>query len=179
MDQIDSMERRFRKSELLGEISAAWSELNAALDRLTPEQLISSRDKAGWTVKDHIAHMTAWERSVVVYMQGKPRWEGLGISQKQYHGGDDDEINAAIQRSKKNVPAADVLADFRAVHDEMTGMLGMMSDADLNKSNSDFQPAGIDAREVDERPISGLIFSNTTNHFREHLGWIESLVRKK
>ncbi|MEO5951060.1 MAG: ClbS/DfsB family four-helix bundle protein [Chloroflexia bacterium] len=179
MDQIDSMERRFRRAELLGEINAAWSELNGALDRLTPEQMTSARDRAGWTVKDHIAHMAAWERSVAAYMQGKPRYEGLGITQKMYYGGDDDEINAAIQKSRRGMSLQDVLTEFRDGHGELVGMVGMMSDADLNKANSDFQPEGLEARDMDERPISGMIFSNTTNHFREHLGWIESLVKKK
>lgn len=179
MDQIDSMERRFRRAELLGEINAAWSELNAALDRLTPEQMTSARDRTGWTVKDHIAHMAAWERSVAVYIQGKPRYEGLGISQKMYYGGDDDEINAAIQKARRGVSLQDVLAEFRNGHSEMVGIVGMMSDADLNKANSDFQPDDLDEKHKDERPISGMIFSNTCNHFREHLGWIESLVKKK
>jgi hypothetical protein len=112
-------------------------------------------------------------------MQGKPRYEGLGITQKLYYGGDDDEINAAMQRARKGMSLEEALRELRDVHGELVGMIGMMSDADLNKSNSDFQPEGIDAKEVDERPISGMIFSNTSNHFREHLGWIESLVRKK
>ena len=52
-----------------------------------------------------------------------------------------------------------------------------MSDDDLYKANSDFQPET--SGERDERPICGMIYSNSANHFREHQEWIESLVSKR
>jgi hypothetical protein len=37
-----------------------------------------------------------------------------------------------------------------------------------------YQPA--EGGERDERPIIGMIYSNTANHFREHQAWITRLV---
>ena len=64
------METRHTKAELMSEVDAAWTSLNAVLDRLTATQLSEVRDEQGWNVKDHLMHMAVWERSVVVFLQG-------------------------------------------------------------------------------------------------------------
>jgi hypothetical protein len=172
--ELDTMRRRYGKAELLGEIDKAWTKLNEALDRLTDEQMTEIRDPQGWAVKDHLVHMAAWERSVAVFLQGRPRHEGLGIDEHLYDKGDDDEINAAIQEAQKVVSLAEARAQLRDVHAELLGLIDPLSDDDLNKANSDFQPEA--SGERDERPVVGMIYSNTANHFREHQEWIEGLV---
>lgn len=177
VNEVDTMERRFSKSELLYEIGQARNDLNAALSLLTSEQMTGIQDRQGWTVKDHLIHISAWERSVVVFLQGRPRHEGLGISGSVYANSDDDEINAAIQQAKRGMPLDEVLAEFAQVHDELLTQIEFMSDRDLSKANSDFQPEGTGHR--DERPISGMIFSNAANHLRDHQAWIETLVTRE
>ena len=171
---MDTMQMRHSKADLLREIEGAWAKLNEALDRLTPEQMTEIRDPEGWGVKDHLVHIAAWERSVVVFMQGRPRHEGLEIDEHIYRSGDDDVINAAIQEKRKDVSLPEALAEFREVHSQLLGLIEPMSDDDMYKANSDFQPE--DTGERDERPIVGMIYSNTANHFREHQEWIEGLV---
>ena len=166
-------ERKPGKAELLSEIDQAWTKLNETLDRLTPEQMTQIRDPQGWAVKDHLAHVAAWERSVVVFLQGKPRYVGLGVD-KELWGGGDDVINAAIQAKQKDMTLAEALADFRNVHSQLMTLIEPMSDSDLHKANSDFQPDATGER--DDRPVIGMIYANTANHFREHQEWIESLI---
>jgi hypothetical protein len=81
---MDSTERRYTKADLLHEIDDAWSTLTAALDELTEAQMTDVQDAAGWTVTDHLMHIAAWERSVVVFLQGQPRHVGLGIEEHLY-----------------------------------------------------------------------------------------------
>ncbi len=168
------METRHSKAELMSEIDRAWTRLNEALDRLTEAQMTDIRDPQGWAVKDHLVHIAAWERSVAVHLQGKPRHEGLGVDEQIYDTGDDDTINAAIYEQRKDVSPAEALVDLRAVHDQLLRLIEPLSDDDLYRANSDFQPE--DSGERDERPIIGMIYGNTANHFREHQEWIESLV---
>ncbi len=168
------MEPRHTKAELVSEIEAAWTKLNATLDHLTHAQMTEARDAEGWTVKDHLAHIAAWERSVVVFLQGKPRHVGLGVDEQLYLAGYEDAINAAIQERRKHVSLPEVLADLRAVHGQLLSLIEPLSDDELYKANSDWQPDG--PGERDERPIIGMIYGNTANHFREHQQWIESLI---
>jgi len=53
---------RIGKSELLAEIERDWAALQEGLSRLTPEQLTEIRDRQGWSAKDHLTHLAAWER---------------------------------------------------------------------------------------------------------------------
>ncbi|MEA2576132.1 MAG: hypothetical protein QOH93_3430 [Chloroflexia bacterium] len=168
------MERRFTKADLLSAIEESWTKLNDALGRLTEQQMTQIRDHEGWTVKDHLTHIAAWERSVVVFLQGRPRYEGLGVEEQVYGRGDYEEINAAIQEQAKDASLSQALADLHSVHSQLLSLLEPMTDDDLYKANSDFQPAVTGER--DERPIAGMIYSNTAGHFEEHQGWIESLV---
>ncbi|HQF70663.1 MAG TPA: maleylpyruvate isomerase N-terminal domain-containing protein, partial [Promineifilum sp.] len=71
----------FAKDALLDEIGRAWDELNRALDELTPTQMSGPTDANGWRVQDHLSHMGAWHNWARLRMQGRPTWEGLGISE--------------------------------------------------------------------------------------------------
>ncbi len=168
------METRYSKAELVSQIAGAWTELSQTLDRLTEEQMTQVRDSQGWAVKDHLTHIAAWERSVVVFLQGKPRHEGLGVDEQLYIAGDEDKVNAAICEKHRDTSLAEALAELRQVHDKLLGLIEPMSDEDLYKANSDYQPD--DIRERDERPIIGMIYGNSAHHFREHQEWIDSLV---
>lgn len=162
------------KAELLVEIERTWMPLTTAIDRLTEAQLTVSQDAQGWTAKDHLVHLVAWERSVVFLLQGRPRYEGLGVAESVYLSGDEDEINAVIQQMHKNHPLADVLAQFRSAHQQLLALLQPLSDADLNKPYHHYLP---DESGSGEGPlIINVIYSNSANHFAEHLTWIETLV---
>ncbi len=165
---------RHNKAELLRLTDAAWTQLNSALDALTPQQLTDIRDPAGWAVKDHLVHLAAWERSVVVVLQGRPRHEGLGIAEAVYDSGDEDAINAAIQAQGQDTPPATALAELRAGHSRLLSLVAPLTDVDLYKAVSDYLPASPD--DLDTRPLLGLIYSNTAHHFGEHQAWIASLV---
>src|SRR5512142_2119668 len=119
------------KSELLVALQPAWVSLNAALDRLTDRQKTMIKDSQGWTVKDHLIHLAAWERSVVFFLQGQPRSAGLGIDPALYENGSGDDINAAIFKQHQAMPLAEAMAHFRDVHRQLIQLLEPLTDADL------------------------------------------------
>ena len=166
--------RGMTKADLLADIQRAWDAFNAALDKLSEAQLTALHDEQGWAVKDHLVHMTSWERSVVFFLQGKPRHAGLEIDETLYLGGSDDEINAVIFQLHKDMPLVEALAQFRNVHQQLLELLQPMTDTDLTKPYRTYLP---DERgEGKGSPAYNVIYGNTANHFSEHLGWIETLV---
>jgi hypothetical protein len=166
-------QRPTNKAELIKEIDRTWPELNTALDRLTETQMTTIRDAEGWTVKDHITHIAAWERSVVFFLQGKPRHEGLGVGEKLYLE-DDDDINAVIQRQTKDLASAEARTQLRDVHGQLLNLLQPLSDEDLQKPYRHYLP---DEPGEGEGPmVFFVIYGNTAGHFEEHLGWIEALA---
>ena len=162
------------KAELLADIERAWVALNATLARLTEAQMTTFTDPQGWTVKDHVIHMTAWERSVVFFLQGKPRHAGLDVDEALYLKGSDDEINAAIFQQRKDLPLREAFAQFRDVHRQMLNLLQPLTDADLHKPYRQYLP---DEPGEGEGPLAiNVIGSNSAEHFTEHLAWMEALV---
>lgn len=166
----------FDKAELLGAMQEAWTSLNAYLDRLTPEQMADLRDAAGWTVRDHLIHLMAWERSGVLFVQGTPRFEGLGIDRELLLAGDFDKMNAAIQQLWKGLSVAETRAALSGVHAQLLRLVEAMSDDDLKKGLSEYAPST--SGQYDARPISLLIYGDSTEHFQEHQQWIENLISK-
>ncbi len=162
------------RAGLLRDIEQSWSELNAALGRLTERQLTEIRDAQGWSVKDHIIHMAAWERSVLAFFQGRPRHEGLGVSEDTYLTGDDDWINAEVQRQTADMPLNQALTQFREVHNQLLALLQSLSDADLHRPYSYYLPH--EPGRGDGPPAINVVYGNTAHHFKEHLGWINALV---
>lgn len=165
------------KAELLADTEQGWSALNAALDRLAEVQLTTIRDAQGWSVKDHLVHLTAWERSMVYLLSGRPRHEGLGVEEAVYlkdKENEDDEINAVIQAQHKDLPLPTVLSRFREVHQQLLHALEPLTDADLQLPYRHYLPD--EPGEGDGPPVLNMIYGNSADHFTEHLEWIESLV---
>lgn len=163
------------KQELLKAIEEQWAALNSAIDRLSEQQLTGIRDAHGWSAKDHIIHMTRWERSVVSFLQHRPRHEGLGVEESLYLEDTDDTINTAIYEQTKDTPLDEALAAFRATHQQLMELLAPLSDSDLQKRYREYLPD--EPGEGDGPPAVNVIYGNTAEHFAEHLRWMEELVR--
>ncbi len=162
------------KAQLQKEITSNWEELNRLLDSIPEAELIAPVDAQGWAVKDHVTHMTAWERSVVFLLQGKPRHEGLGVAESLYDEGDDGRTNEAIYRQHKDLPPAKALAQFRAVHSQLLSMLEPLTDADLHLPYRHYLPD--EPGEGDGPAVFWLIVGNTVGHFQDHSKWIKELM---
>ena len=162
------------QSELLSAIDAGWASLADALAQLSETQLTVPTDAAGWTGKDHIVHLAAWERSILYLLASKPRHAGLGVDEALYLSGDDDAINGAIQSQHRDISLADALAELRRVHTELRAVLDGLSDADVHKMYSDYLPE--EPGEEDGTPIIDRVVGNTSEHYAEHLPWILALA---
>lgn len=168
-------QRQISKTELMAQIDRDWAALQDNLSRLTPEQLTELRDHEGWSAKDHLTHLAAWERSVVYFLEGKPRHEGLGVDRATYEN-QEDTINAVVQQHTHDLSLDDALADLRSVHARLLVLLEPLSDDDLSKPYRAFLPD--EPGDGDGPPAFEVISGNTGEHFREHLAWIKELTKK-
>jgi hypothetical protein len=162
------------KAELLADIERDWDALQDRLDQLTETEMTTLTNADGWTVKDHITHLTAWERSVIFLLQGKPRHAGLGVPEAVYLKGSHDEINEVIFQQQKEEPLTAVIAHFHQTHQELLDLLQPLTDTDLQKPYGHYLPD--EPGEGDGPAVINFVYGNTAHHFREHLGWIEELV---
>lgn len=165
------------KTELTAEMERQWLALNAALEQMSDKQMTTIRDAAGWTVKDHLIHLAVWERSVLVVLKGRPRYEGLGVDEALYRSGDVDAVNAAIQQNWELVSLEDVLTRLREIHGELMLEIEKLSDADLLLPFTAYLPG--EPEMGDGRLLEELIIGNTVDHFPEHIEWMETLVAQE
>ena len=110
------------KAVLQRHIDRDWTALQNLLQSLSLFQLTEIKNADGWTIKDHVAHMTAWERSVHAFLTGTPRHIGLGVSEEIYLSEDIDAINLAVFELHRETVLDTVLENFRATHGEVLSL---------------------------------------------------------
>jgi len=153
-------------------IDAARNDLHSFLAAVTPGQA-SKRDQAGWSVKDHVAHLAVWEDSVTILFRGGRRHEALGVDEPLLTAGSFDEINEVIRARLEGSTLQEAIRTLEGAHKQLMGHLRTLRDADLNAKAREFFPQ---APANDDRPLTSLIWDNTGGHFTAHLEWMRDLA---
>ncbi len=160
------------KGELLRRIDHARRALESEIQRLSDEQL-TQRGPFGWSVKDHLAHLSTWELGIVELLQKRPRFAAMGVEEAVSQGKTEDEINELIFRRRENRTPAEVLADFHKVHARMMELLESMDEEALFRPYASYLPPGTTGSQL---PVIHWIAGNTYEHFDEHRGYIRALL---
>ncbi|HET7037154.1 MAG TPA: DinB family protein [Thermomicrobiaceae bacterium] len=154
-------------------VETSWDALHAAIAGLTPEQLEAIRDTGGWSIKDHLAHVAAWEASLLALLTGGSRLAALDLREDEFDLDDFETINAALQQRSAQVPAAQVLAHAHASHEQLVAALAALGEQGLSRPYADFQP---EATENRDRPVRDWVGGNTYEHYDEHRATIAALL---
>lgn len=154
-------------------IETSWTGLVSLVDDLGPAGLtLTGAD--GWAVKDHLAHIAAWEHSLLALVEKRDRVEAMGL---QEPAGDTDAINRSLWELHRNQTPDEAVAYFHDTHARLMRALGKLSDADLQLPYNHYQPhAPRDA--ADNRPVGDWVAGNTYEHYAEHTGWLNQLIKE-
>jgi DinB superfamily len=150
-------------------IELSWTELAELVNQVQDAGGLTKVGPDGWTVKAHLAHVGAWERSLLALVQGEDRSVAMGLSETAEGT---DAINEEIRKLHEKDTPEEALAYFRDSHAQMVAALGKLSDADLQKPYSHFQPSDPD----EHRPAIAWVAGNTYEHYAEHIAWINHLI---
>jgi hypothetical protein len=155
----------------MSRIDAAWAELSDLVAKLGPDGLMA---RAGdrWTVKDHLAHIGAWEHSLRGLIEGQDRLAAMGVREPVEEN--TDAVNDEVFKLHEHETAEQALKYFRDSHAQLMTALGKLTDADLDKPYSHYQPS--DPEE--NRPVKGWVAGNTYEHYAEHIDWINQLIKE-
>jgi uncharacterized protein (TIGR03083 family) len=167
-DQLTDLPRD--KAELLERIEQARAALDQTIAHLSDAQLVAPGPYEGWSVKDHLAHLAAWEQGIAALLQRRPRYAAMGVDAPTNPTAGTDGINAVIYQRDKDRPLAEVLADFRQAQQALLAALAPLSDADLLKTYSHYQPD--EPGKDSGAPILKWVASNTYEHYAEHVAWL-------
>lgn len=157
-------------NSVLERIEASWNDLVERVTKLGPGGLMLAAPD-GWAVKDHLVHVAAWEHSLLGLIEGRDRLAAMGLPPMEK---ETDAINAAVQKQHAGETPEQVLRYFRESHGQLISALGKLSDADLQKPYSHFQPSDPEQ----QAPVIGWVAGDTWEHYAEHIGWINQLVKE-
>jgi len=157
---------------VIAPVERGWDELNAVIDSLGPLGLTMTGPD-GWAVKDHLVHIAAWELSLLGLLEGADRRSAMGVP-----GADEetDALNAAVWALHGGKTPEQALDHFRQTHARLMRHLGTLSDADLQRPYNDYQP-NEPRHPNDNRPVVDWVAGNTWEHYAEHIGYINQILK--
>ena len=148
---------RMKKQDILDELISARADLLDAIDGLTPEQLRQPFAVGKWSVKDVLAHLTAWESELVTALNQVQ----TGSKPPQIVLIDDiDEWNEEQYHISARRPLEAIQDDLRGVHNMLCQMITDYPDKRM-----------LDNRQFDwmeGEALYYLVEENAYLHEREH-----------
>ena len=158
-----------RSNAEMQKIESSWDELVGLVNQIHEAGGLTKVGSDGWSVKDHLAHVAAWEHSLLALVDGEDREQAMGLAEPL---DGIEAINEAIRKIHQGDTPDEALGYFRDSHAKMIAALDKLTDADLQKPYRHFQPS-----EPDEnRPVAGWVAGNTYEHYAEHIDWINHLI---
>ena len=149
-------------------ITTEWTALQDVIERLSEVQLTQpGRDGGGWSIKDHVAHISGWEEYLLGVLAHDPAHKAFGLDAATFETLDTDGLNARLYERSRDRPPAEVLVTSKRTHERVLESLATISDDDLGKTI-----AALAGDPSDNRTLLWKIAANTYEHYAEHRGWI-------
>jgi hypothetical protein len=166
------------KQDLIDDTTGTWDAFVAHVDGLTDDQWTGPKDAAGWSVKDHVSHVTKWDRAVIERLRGGARLrDTLGISEGAWVAEGFDPMNEEIRWLAVADSVQAVKAERDATWNEVVSLLGAL-DEDLLA-----RPGAEVGLQVGERPLPEPVLQVLGDylgeHYREHLGYVRAIVESE
>lgn len=150
------------KQELLALTRSERAGLDDVYKKLTEDEVCAPVLDGGWSMKDVLAHVTAWERRILDGFEAARRGEPPAGSGDGGTQDDTDRLNQQVFLKNHARPLVDVLAEARATHADYVALIESLSDRAL-------------AREFAPGTTPEMILRNNGDqHYREHLDQIEA-----
>jgi hypothetical protein len=149
------MEQPADTAALLDQIRTDRAKLEDALARVSSTRLEEPGAMGNWTVKDILAHITAWERRLDDWLAAnqRPPLSGEIIEQ----------LNQGRYEVDRERPLADVQADFDRIHQSVVQRIGHFLGDDVET------PLPVEGRDGPGSPAWRLIAACTYLHYEEHI----------
>ena len=162
------MGKRLPKAELLHETGVERSRLDALLEQLTSRQMTQgSATLAGWSVKDILAHLIAWQQMNLDWYATGLRGETPEIPKTWSNI---RKVNDRIYRKHHRRSLKAVLADYSAFHQKMLELIEEVP-------GRDFAAVGRLAWTGPTWTLSDCINWNTASHYRRACKHIRKWLR--
>jgi hypothetical protein len=153
------------KAALLADINAGYTKFKAQLAPLSEEQLTTPGVNGTWSVKDNVAHLSAWHKVLLTRMlaiRDPAHFENTRTAL------DVDTLNEQFYQQNKTCPLNDVLAEFDVTHRQIVQILEELTDEQINQPQD----------WLNGRSLLSNITGNTVEHYEEHSQIIQDWLNR-
>lgn len=119
------------KAQLLEDLQHEQAEFEALLAAIGEDHMTQPGVAGEWSIKDVVAHLTAWRRRTVKRFQAAARHEPDPPTGWPAQLQTDDEINAWFAAADRDRSLSAVLGDSHAVFDQMVEAIAAIPEPDL------------------------------------------------
>jgi hypothetical protein len=160
--------------EIRDKIESVWQDLVALASQVDADAFTAPAED-GWSIKDHLVHVGAWEHWLLALFQGTDKLSAMGA------GGaarDVDQVNAIVWQRHRDDSSDEAWRYFRGAHAQLMEELGTKTTEDFEHPYSTFFDGQASA-EAARQPVLVAVAANTYDHYAEHVGWINERLAKK
>ncbi len=153
------MEAETDKIRLLEMIRSEFNFFERTLLLIAPERMLIPNVIGWWSVKDTVAHFTAWMEYLLRWFDQATHGQKPDIPAPGYTWDDIDKLNDARSERDKDLPLNQVISDFRQAHLDVCELVQALTERDLFESDWD---------GLFYQPPWRLISANTYQHLHEY-----------
>lgn len=161
------------KPEVMRLIHERWAALQELLGRLSEADMERPLGD-GWSAKQHVFHVTVWEKSLLGLLRKEDRGRAMGVPADLWAAHDLEGLNKFLAEDAAPRSVSSVLAEAADIHGQVLALLDSMSQEQLELPYSDYQPFD---SEPNEKQVIGWVHGDTWEHYDEHIGWLEAGLR--
>ncbi len=155
-------------ADLLNRIQSEWWVLLETMASLDERQLALAGE-GQWTVKDHLAHLAAWEDYLLRHhFQGYPSEVVLETGRAAIESFDENVMNAVLQERNRHLTIQEITRRLEIAHAQVMAVLAEKEFDELLKPDP--------TDDIVSRPLLESIVYNTYEHYQEHLKTIRKII---
>ena len=125
------MDANTSKAQLLAGLTDEQAQWEALLSDIGEDHMTQPGVAGEWSVKDIVAHITAWRRRTVSRFQAALHHQPIPAPPWPSNLENDDEINAWFHATDRDRSLTDVLSESRAVYQQLYDTLAAFPEEEL------------------------------------------------
>jgi hypothetical protein len=162
------VEEQTNKVALLDKINSGYAALEAVLNPLDETQMTRAGVDGGWSIKDVLTHLTAWQRAMVDRLQAAARNEKPALT-TDLTDEEIDRLNEQFYQEGKARPLVEVLTDFRITYLQIVEVVQALSWEDLADAHR--------FAWLNGTPLWRYVAGDTYEHYQEHIESIQEFLK--
>ena len=112
-----------RRAELVQELNSEQQAWEALLAEIGPDRMEEAGVAGAWSIKDVVAHLTAWRRRTVGRLEAVARGRPEPAHEWPAELHEDDEINAWFHERDRDKSLRQTLAESRGVFEQLVSAI--------------------------------------------------------